>query len=376
MEDVADPPEEQIGTFKAGPGKWGSCISIVNCSEDPPQLKHRVEMAEDEAAISCCVCSFAELDIPCLVVGTVSKMTLLPRSVPSASIKVYAYDHTCELTLLHTTKVEDYPIAMCAWNGRLLASIGNKVRLYALGQNRLLRKCEYRNIPDTVMWLKVSGDRIFAGDIRESVHVLKYRQMENAFHVLADDTEPRWMVAGEILDHHTVVGSDKFDSVFVNRVPNAAMADEGGDVSGLKLKGDTGYLTGQCHKMQAVCRYHIGELVTAIQKGKLHAGSHESILYATIMGSIGSLLPMASKDEVQLMQYLEMMMRTENPPLCGREHIMFRSYYNPVKNVIDGDLCEQFTNLPVTKQREIAEELKKSPDHIIRMLEDLRNRIL
>ena len=32
----------------------------------------------------------------------------------------------------------------------------------------------------------------------------------------------------------------------------------------------------------------------------------------------------------------EMHMRAENPPLCGRDHLSYRSYYFPVKHVIDG----------------------------------------
>jgi len=30
-------------------------------------------------------------------------------------------------------------------------------------------------------------------------------------------------------------------------------------------------------------------------------------------------------------QHLEMYMRSEHPPLCGRDHITFRSYYFPIK---------------------------------------------
>lgn len=30
-------------------------------------------------------------------------------------------------------------------------------------------------------------------------------------------------------------------------------------------------------------------------------------------------------------QHLEMHMRSENPPLCGRDHLSFRSYYYSVK---------------------------------------------
>jgi splicing factor 3B subunit 3 len=36
---------------------------------------------------------------------------------------------------------------------------------------------------------------------------------------------------------------------------------------------------------------------------------------------------------------------------------MFRSSYAPVKDVIDGDLCEMFSMLDFTKQRVVAEEL-------------------
>lgn len=35
--------------------------------------------------------------------------------------------------------------------------------------------------------------------------------------------------------------------------------------------------------------------------------------------------------QLDLLTHLEMVMRTEKPPLAGREHIMFRSYYHPVK---------------------------------------------
>ena len=35
-------------------------------------------------------------------------------------------------------------------------------------------------------------------------------------------------------------------------------------------------------------------------------------------------------------------MRQEQPPLAGRDHLAFRSFYFPVKDVIDGDLCEQY----------------------------------
>jgi len=49
------------------------------------------------------------------------------------------------------------------------------LRLYELGKKKLLRKCEYKNIPAGLMWLEARGDKIFAADLREGFHVFKYR---------------------------------------------------------------------------------------------------------------------------------------------------------------------------------------------------------
>ena len=60
--------------------------------------------------------------------------------------------------------------------------------------------------------------------------------------------------------------------------------------------------------------------------------------------SVVSCAPLVNRfraAQVDFLQHLEMFMRTERAPLAGREHIMFRSFYQPVSNTIDGDLCEQ-----------------------------------
>lgn len=69
-------------------------------------------------------------------------------------------------------------------------------------------------------------------------------------------------------------------------------------------------------------------------------------------------------------------MRSELPPLSGRDHLAYRSYYFPVKDVIDGDLCEQYSMLPAEKQKAIAEELERTPGEVLKKLEVIRNSIL
>ena len=55
-----------------------------------------------------------------------------------------------KLVLLHSTAVEDVPLAIVGFGGRALISVGKTLRIYDLGKRKLLRKCENKNLPTTV----------------------------------------------------------------------------------------------------------------------------------------------------------------------------------------------------------------------------------
>ncbi len=57
-------------------------------------------------------------------------------------------------------------------------------------------------------------------------------------------------------------------------------------------------------------------------------------------------------------------MRSELPSPVGRDHLSFRSYYQPVRNVIDGDLCELYNSLDIAKKKSIAEDLDRTPSEV------------
>lgn len=71
-----------------------------------------------------------------------------------------------------------------------------------------------------------------------------------------------------------------------------------------------------------------------------------------------------------------MYLRLESQPLCGRDHQAYRSSYAPVKCVVDGDLCEEFASLEYSKQKVLGNELDKSPNEVMKKLEEIRNKIL
>lgn len=43
---------------------------------------------------------------------------------------------------MHKTVVEETPLAICPFQGRVLIGVGKMLRLYDLGKKKLLRKCE------------------------------------------------------------------------------------------------------------------------------------------------------------------------------------------------------------------------------------------
>ena len=68
------------------------------------------------------------------------------------------------LELIHKTAVGGIPGALVAYKGRLLAGVGNALRIYDMGKKKLLRKTEYRSLPTHIVSLHTMGDRIFVGD--------------------------------------------------------------------------------------------------------------------------------------------------------------------------------------------------------------------
>ena len=100
------------------------------------------------------------------------------------------------------------------------------------------------------------------------------------------------------------------------------------------------------------------------------------ILYTTLFGGIGALLPLRSREDVETLTALEMHLRQEAPPLCGREQLFFRSAYFPVKGCVDGDYLTTYNSLPPNDQRTIAEELDRTPPEVSKKLEEIAARIL
>ncbi|EGG17647.1 CPSF domain-containing protein [Cavenderia fasciculata] len=362
---------------RAGKGKWKSVIRILDPVSN--QTLDLVSLTNNEAAFSIGTVMFQEGEVM-LAVGCAKDVQLQPRGFSSASIHLYQFvENGQKLALVHTTETDLIPHAVGSFQGKLIAGVGNVLRLYELGKKKLLRKCENRKVPNQITSIQSQGDRIVVSDVQESVHFFTYRRSENVLVLFADDTAPRFVTSCVMLDFDTVAIADKFGTIAVVRMPPSSDTDidieNELDIGTLTTKSKLA-LNGAANKLELVASFYVGETCCNLTRTSLMVGGSEVIIYTTLGGAIGALIPFSSREEVDFFAQLEMQMRQEKESLCGRDHLSYRSYYFPVKNVIDGDLCEQYSTLDATKQRSVAEELIRNPSEVLKKLEDIRSQKL
>ncbi|TGO92361.1 hypothetical protein BPOR_0004g00060 [Botrytis porri] len=352
-----------------------SCISVVDPVTEKKVLS-TIHLEENECAVSIAVVAFAsQEDETFLCVGTGKDLVVSPRSFSAGFIHVYRFhEDGKELEFIHKTKVEEPPMALLAFQGRLLAGVGKDLRIYDLGMRQLLRKAQSEVAPNMIVGLQTQGSRIIVSDVQESITMVVYKFQENRLIPFVDDTIARWTSCTTMVDYETVAGGDKFGNLWLLRCPAKASEEADEEGSGAHLLHERQYLAGAPHRLTLMAHNFSQDIPMSIQKTNLVAGGRDCLLWSGLQGTLGILIPFVSREDVDFFQTLEQHLRSEDPPLAGRDHLIYRSYYVPVKGVIDGDLCERYTLLPTDKKQMIAGELDRSVREIERKISDIRTR--
>mmetsp|Transcript_17228 Transcript_17228/g.41993 ORF Transcript_17228/g.41993 Transcript_17228/m.41993 type:complete len:1288 (+) Transcript_17228:257-4120(+) len=363
------------GPMPPQPGHWGSCIRLLDPSDSCRTLEC-IELNRNEAALCCTSVRFhTRGGESLLAVGTVTGMKMHPLKQTSSHVILYRVVNGDRLQLLHRTTIDDGPVmALAHFQGRLLVGIGKTLRLYEMGKRQLLRKCELRGLPTFVKTLQTAGDRAYFGDMMRSMHMIRYEASANRLILIASDPSPRPIVSQELLDWNTVAVGDKFGNICILRLPRGA------DTATLDMTGQRALWDSSrdssTPKLEVLCQYYVGEIVTSMTRSSLVAGGADSLIYVTVTGRIGALVPFTSRDDVDFYSQLEGYLRVEAPRPTGRDPQSYRSYYAPVMHIVDGDLCSAFNALSHEKQAEIAEKLDRTVGEIMKKLEDTRNALL
>jgi len=264
---------------------------------------------EDEAAFSATICYFERMGArPSLVVGTAYKTTMIPRGCKEGWLRVYDIkDGGRTLEFLHKTRTDDIPMCLAGFQGFLLAGVGKSLRLYEMGKKALLRKCENNSFPVAVQTINVVGARIIVGDVQESTFFCVYRSIPTRqLLIFADDSQPRWITCVVSVDYDTVCAADRFGNIFFNRLEERVSEKVDDDPTGAGILHEKGFLMGAAHKTDMIAHYNVGSVVTSLNKVSVAPGGREVIVYTTISGAVGALIPFISNDDVEFMTTLEM----------------------------------------------------------------------
>ncbi|KIE02860.1 Pre-mRNA-splicing factor rse-1, partial [Metarhizium majus ARSEF 297] len=368
-------PPEEFG-YPKGNRRWASCINVIDPVSEEPQVVQTVDLENNEAAVSAAIVPFASQDNESfLIVGTGKDVVVNPRNFSEAYIYVYRFqEEGRELEFIHKTKIEEPALALIPFQGKLLAGVGKTLRVYDLGMRQMLRKAQAEVAPQQIVSLNTQGSRITVGDIQQGVTYVTYKPTTNKLIPFADDTIARWTTCTTMVDYESVAGGDKFGNMFIVRCPPKASEEADEEQSGLHLMNARDYLHGTSQRLDLMCHFYTQDIPTSMAKTSLVVGGQDVLLWSGLMGTIGVFIPLISREDADFFQSLESHLRTEDPPLAGRDHLMYRSYYAPVKGIIDGDLCERYTLLPNDKKQMIAGELDRSVREIERKISDIRTR--
>ena len=366
--DADIPAPEEFG-YPRATGHWASCIQVV----DPISSKAVVfslELEENEAAVSVAPVSFASQDDETfLVVGTGKDMVASPPSSSGGFLHIYRFQEDGrELEFIHKTKIEEPPLALIGFQGRLVAGVGPHLRIYDLGMKQLLRKCQATVTPNTIVDLQTQGSRIVVSDVREGVTYVVYKFQENVLIPFVDDTVSRWTTKTAMVDYDTTAGGDKFGNLWVVRCPRKISDEADEDGSGAHLIHERGYLHGTANRLELMAHVYAQDIPTSVHKAQLVPGGRDILMWTGFQGTVGILVPFISREDVDFFQNLEMQLAAQTPPLAGRDHLIYRGYYAPVKGVIDGDLCEMYFLQSNDTKMMIAGELDRSVREIERKI--------
>ena len=402
--------------------KWNSCIQIVNIKNNNCSLLNEIKF-EDEYITNYHLIEnyYSNSDKQLLIIATGKNYKLYPIKKYSIAY-IYLFDiyldikknYAYTINLKFKDKIEALSTAVCEYQNKILCGMYKELILYEIGKEHLLKKSRSNLIKDEIISLSINGDRILALTRRSSIYILKYNEFNALFYtIIADDFYTRYIHKVKFLDYDTIVGSDKFENFFIYRIPKDqynSNYDSGrhaikDSMTGFITNSNDSFLHAANLKLVLMNEIHLGEIITEFQTIKIkeefdnnneeeNENSENSennnnmnnsddemdenkikaILYSTLAGGVGMFIQFNKKEDALFFAQMELLLREYINEPTGRNILMAKSQYIPVKNIIDFSLIYEFFNIEPSLQKKIAEELGDKPvNEIKNKISEIRN---
>jgi DNA damage-binding protein 1 len=196
---------------KSGTLELQAVNSFLILDQNTFEVLHSVQFQSTEYAISIVSMSFdSDPHNAYYVVGCsyVNEEEPEPKSGRLIVLKYFEnkLTHVCE------REIKGAPYCMQAFNGKLLVSVNNSLKLFEYKDNALNSIASYSDNV-FIVHLKCKNDFILIGDMMKSCSILNYRADCNTFELVARDFTPIWLNSLEMIDDDNFLMSDCFFNI-------------------------------------------------------------------------------------------------------------------------------------------------------------------
>lgn len=254
-------------------------------------------------------------------------------------IVVFRYTES-KLVQVCEKDIKGAPYCLQSFNGKLLVTVSNSLKLFELVDNQLNQLATYSdNI--FIIHLKCKNDFILIGDLTKSCAILTYRTDTNVFELVARDYSPIWLSSIEMIDDDNFLICDCFQNI-------------------ITLKKDSGQSNEEDRKcLQNHGCIHLGEQINVFKHGSLGMEQQQneilashfngSILGGTVNGSV-ILFVSISNQMFKILNELQLRLSKFVTTVGKIEYNNWRDSESDRrvmqnKYIIDGDLIESFLEL-------------------------------
>ena len=335
-----------------------SIHSFLVLDQNTFEVMHAVHFGPNEFALSIVSMSFEnDPNSPYYIIGSCIVIEDEPEP-KSGRIILIKYAEN-KLVQVCEKEIKGAPYCLQNFNGKLIASISNSIKLYEMKDNQLVQLCSFSDNV-FITHLKCKNDFILCGDMMKSCAILTYRADTNLFELVAKDYTPVWLTSIEMMDDDNLIMCDFFQNV-------------------ITLKKDSGQSNDDERKsLQNHGCIHLGSQLNVFRHGSLGMQQqsnelitnhfHGSILGGSVDGSINLFVQLSSlmfKILIELQARLAKYLST-----AGKiQYEKWRDFesdrrHEVSKNVVDGDLIETYLELSTSERLALIKDFKVDNSNI------------
>jgi DNA damage-binding protein 1 len=186
--------------------------SLLILDQNTFEVLHSLQFQPNEFALSIASMSFEGDASTYYVVGCAIVLDDEPEPKQGRLIVLKYNSGENKLTQVCEKEIRGAPYCLKSYNGKLLSSVANALKLYEFRDNELhLLASHSDNV--FIVHLKCKNDFILIGDMMKSCAVLTYRADTNTFETVARDYTPIWLCSMEVVDDDNFLMSDSFFNI-------------------------------------------------------------------------------------------------------------------------------------------------------------------